>query len=30
MLDRIDAAVRRSGDLSFGFVAGIEGATFEV
>jgi phosphoribosyl 1,2-cyclic phosphodiesterase len=30
MLDRIDAAVRRSGDLPFEFVKGIEGATFEV
>ena len=30
MLDRIDSAVRTSGDLPFGFVAGTEGATFEV
>jgi ribonuclease BN (tRNA processing enzyme) len=30
MLDRIDSAVRASGDLPFGFVAGTEGATFEV
>jgi phosphoribosyl 1,2-cyclic phosphodiesterase len=30
MLDRIDAAIRASGNLPFGFVAGLEGATFEV
>ena len=30
MLDRIDSAVRSSGDLPFAFVAGTEGATFEV
>jgi len=30
MLDRIDSAIRTSGDLPFGFVAGTEGATFEV
>jgi phosphoribosyl 1,2-cyclic phosphodiesterase len=30
MLDRIDSAVRASGDLGFGFVAGMEGATFEL
>jgi len=30
MLDCIDSAVRTSGDLPFGFIAGTEGATFEV
>lgn len=30
MLDCIDSAVRTSGDLPFGFLAGTEGATFEV
>jgi phosphoribosyl 1,2-cyclic phosphodiesterase len=30
MLDRLDAAVRASGGLPFGLVAGMEGATFEV
>jgi hypothetical protein len=30
MLDRIDAAIRASGNLPFGFVAGLEGAIFEV
>lgn len=30
MLDRIDSAIRASGNLTFGFVAGTEGATFEV
>ena len=30
MLDRIDAAIRASGNLPFGFVAGLEGAVFEV
>jgi ribonuclease BN (tRNA processing enzyme) len=30
MLGRIDAAIRASGNLPFGFVAGLEGATFEV
>jgi hypothetical protein len=30
MLDRLDSAVRASGDLAFGLIAGMEGATFEV
>jgi phosphoribosyl 1,2-cyclic phosphodiesterase len=30
MLDRIDAAARAAGDVSFALIAGTEGATFEV
>jgi hypothetical protein len=30
MLDRIDSAVRASGELAVGLIAGTEGATFEV
>lgn len=30
MLDRIDAAVRAAGDVTFALIAGMEGATFEV
>ena len=30
MLDRIDAAARAAGDVTFAMIAGTEGATFEV